>query len=72
MYLLICFLLVIFMLAFAGYKQVFVDNINKQSISFVTNSTFNSEESHEDGWIGKIITDWKDSLLPKSVRVFFI
>lgn len=70
-YLLICFLLVIFMLAFAGYKQVFVDNINKQSISFVTNSTFNSEESHEDGWIGKIITDWKDSLLPKSVRVFF-
>ena len=71
MYLLICFLLVIFMLAFTGYKQVFVDNINKQSTSFVTNSTFNSEESHEDGWIGKIITDWKDSLLPKSVRVFF-
>ena len=70
-YLLICFLLVIFMLAFTGYKQVFVDNINKQSTSFVTNSTFNSEESHEDGWIGKIITDWKDSLLPKSVRVFF-
>ena len=70
-YLLICFLLVIFMLAFTGYKQVFVDNINKQSTSFVINSTFNSEESHEDGWIGKIITDWKDSLLPKSVRVFF-
>ena len=70
-YLLICFLLVIFMLAFTGYKQVFVDNINKQSTSFVTNSTFNSEESHEDGWIGKTITDWKDSLLPKSVRVFF-
>ena len=70
-YLLICFLLVIFMLAFVGYKQVFVDNVSKQSISFVTNSTFKSEESHEDDWIWKTTTELKDWLLSKGIRDFF-
>ena len=71
MYLLICFLLVIFMLAFVGYKQVFVDNVSKQSISFVTNSTLKSEESHEDDWIWKTTTELKHWLLSKGVRDFF-
>ena len=70
-YLLICFLLVIFMLAFVGYKQVFVDNVSKQSISFVTNSTLKSEESHEDDWIWKTTTELKHWLLSKDVRDFF-
>lgn len=70
-YLLICSLLVIFMLAFVGYKQVFVDNVSKQSISFVTNSTFKSEESHEDDWIWKTTTELKDWLLSKGIRDFF-
>ncbi len=70
-YLLICFLLVIIMLAFVGYKQVFVDSVSKQSINFVTNSTFKSEESHEDDWIWKTTTELKDWLISKGVRYFF-
>ena len=59
------------MLAFVGYKQVFVDNVSKQSISFVTNSTLKSEESHEDDWIWKTTTELKHWLLSKDVRDFF-